>query len=78
VKVPEEVAQLNNTFGLSDAERLMNEVNETVTTKDWISRVPCAELQQEDFHEETARDEGAEGDSELRATEGQECDDGSD
>jgi hypothetical protein len=81
VKVKGEFAQLNNTFRLSDVERLMNEVIDRVTKVDWISRVRHAEqLQEEDFHKEIARDEviqrfttnvGDESDdSELSDTEG--------
>jgi hypothetical protein len=57
-KVKGEFAQLNNTFGLSDVERLMNEAIDRVIKGDWISRVRHAEqLQEEDFHKEIARDE---------------------
>jgi hypothetical protein len=56
-KVEEEVAQLNNTFRLSDGERLMKEAIDRVTKQDWISHVQHAEqLQEEDLHKEIARE----------------------
>jgi hypothetical protein len=80
-----EVAQLNDTFSLSDVDRLMNKAADRVTKDDWISCVRTFErLQEEDFHKEIARDEviqritinlGDETDgSELSDTEGEEDD----
>jgi transposase len=42
-KVKGKVTQLNNTFRLSDVERLMNEAIDRVTKDDWISRAEHTE-----------------------------------
>jgi hypothetical protein len=81
-----EVAQLNNTFRLSNVERLMNEAIDRFTKDDWISHVRHAEqLQKEDLHKEIARDKviqcitinlGDDSDDlKLSDTEGEEDDD---
>jgi hypothetical protein len=80
-----EIAQLNNTFRLSDFERLMNEAIDRVTEEVWISRVRHVEQLEEDFHKEIARDEVMQrittnegdksDDSELSDMEGEEDDD---
>lgn len=55
-KVKGEVAEKNNTFKITDVEKLMHDALDRVTKDDWIARVQHAEnLQREDFEKECAR-----------------------
>lgn len=55
-KVEGEVAEKNNTFKISDVEKLLHDALDRVTKEDWITRVKHTEnLENEDFEKECAR-----------------------
>lgn len=57
-QIKNKVVELNTTFKISDVEKLVNEVIDSVTVEDWKRCVKhCEELQESDFIKEGLRDE---------------------